>query len=166
LPLRIRWRAENRQGDTVRFTSDTPGVQEIGESREDNSINSVLRLSRNSDFSSVMCIVTNGDYPGLTQTEFQEMSSNEIEEFKKCINHLFFVCIPAATNPMDLTASTQSVVEEESSGVSIPIYAIVLLAVLPAVVLPILVVITIVIYRKCSRSKRRLSIRLVQFLAA
>jgi hypothetical protein len=71
LPLRIRWSAESTQGDALNLRDGT-GVK-IKVSSRANDIVGVLKFARDNGFSSVACTVTNGNYPGLTQTEFQEI---------------------------------------------------------------------------------------------
>lgn len=66
LPLNISWRAAERDA----LTDGTFGV-EIMDTVEDTGASSVLSFS-GTDFSSVVCIVTNGNYPGVMEGEFQE----------------------------------------------------------------------------------------------
>lgn len=65
LPLHISWRAQGN----VTLLDNAVGV-EITNTDEDNGATSVLSLSSD-DFSSVVCVVTNGNYPGAMEEEFQ-----------------------------------------------------------------------------------------------
>ena len=68
LPVEISWTGEDARGNNISLSDDIAGV-EILSSVEGNE--TISRLSVSSGVSSVACTATNGDYPGVTQWEFQ-----------------------------------------------------------------------------------------------
>jgi hypothetical protein len=74
LPLQISWTAENDQGNVINLASGASGINILrfvdissGESVSE------LRFSGDTKLSSVTCTATNGDYPGVSESEFQGM---------------------------------------------------------------------------------------------
>lgn len=84
--------AEDGQGNAENFTDNIIGVEivqfpdddEIVQFPDDETVGE-LRLSSGTDFSSVMCVVTNGNYPGV------------MELFGMCTYYYPILCAAAST---------------------------------------------------------------------
>lgn len=69
LPLHISWRAEDDQGRAVELSDDGSDIEIVNSIKNGETI-SELRLS-DDKFDSIVCVVTNGNYPGVVEEEFQ-----------------------------------------------------------------------------------------------
>ena len=70
LPVEISWTGEDAQGNNINLIDDIVGVEISGSVEGSETIGKLSAVISNG-VSSVACTATNGDYPGVTQREFQ-----------------------------------------------------------------------------------------------
>lgn len=158
LPIHIAWLAHNSTTNEVMELSNRTEHVFITQFMAEMAVSSELRLPIKGIFHSPICRTGNGNGLIVDQQEFILAFIGKLAQEAECDTGIIIIFNYLHTGTSDTMVTDLTPITEENVGskLSIPVYAVVVIAIFLALLLPFTIVLSVLIYRRCCKTKKKI----------